>query len=212
LNTKQIAFVAIMSSLGALLSGISISVAPFLTAAGMGTAALDLSHIATFISAIFGGAYVGAAVGFFGGVYAGYYFGYIGGSFGLLSLIGLPLGKAATGLLAGFLYKRLKVGNSSKRGILTLPMTLASYIPESIYTYLYFVNLVPFFLGSYVTQFITITFVIFVISKGWLEITFMSMLMTALTTRASFREFVVKSSVSQGSRDNLSKNKKTDRE
>jgi hypothetical protein len=197
-----------MSSLGTLLSGISISVAPFLTAAGMGTAALDLSHIATFISAVLGGAYVGAAVGCFGGIYAGYYFGYVGGNFGLLSLIGLPLGKALTGLLAGFLYERLKIGNSSRRAVLTFPATLASYVPESIYTFFYFVNIAPFFLGSFVSQYITLAFVVFIILKGWLEVLLMGALMAALTVRSSFREFVVNSSLFKSRRDQIVRNEK----
>jgi hypothetical protein len=190
-----------MSGLGAFLSGLSISIAPFLTAAGMGTVALDLSHIATFVSAVFGGAYVGAAVGFLGGVYAGYYFGYVGGSFGLMSLLGLPLGKALTGLLAGSLYTRLRVAKNSKNAFLTFPVTLGSYVPESIYTFFYFVSLAPFFLGAYVTEYITMTFVLTVILKGWMEIVIMSALMTALMTRASFRQFVIGSSFIKANRD-----------
>jgi LytS/YehU family sensor histidine kinase len=209
LDTKQIAFVAVMSGLGAFLSGISISVAPFLTAAGYGTVALDLSHIATFISAIFGGAYVGAAVGFLGGVYAGYYFGYVGGSFGIMSLLGLPLGKALTGLLAGSFYTRLKVARNSKKALLTFPLTVVSYVPESIYTFIYFVSLVPFFLGSNITQYITMSFVLAVIVKGWVEIVIMSALMTALMARAGFRQFVIGSSFFKVNRDLLRSSKKT---
>ena len=103
MDTKQTAFVAMMSALGLLLSVISLNVAPLLTAVGQSGAALDLSHIATFIAAIFGGPYVGAIVGFLSGIYAGYYFGYVMGSLGVLSLIGVPFGKALTGLTAGFL-------------------------------------------------------------------------------------------------------------
>jgi riboflavin transporter FmnP len=203
LNTKQIAFVAVMSSLGTLLSGISISVAPFLTAAGMGTAALDLSHIATFISAILGGPYVGASVGCLGSIYAAYYFGYVGGSFGLLSLVGLPLGKALTGLLAGFFYKRLKIGNSPKNALVAFPVTMVSYAPESIYTFFYFVSLAPIVFGSYVAQYITMAFVLFVILKAWLEVTIMSALMTALVTRSSFRQLIFSSSIFKGDKKPL---------
>jgi LytS/YehU family sensor histidine kinase len=201
--------VAVMSSLGIILSGISISVAPFLSAAGMGTAALDLSHIATFISAILGGAYVGASVGCLGSIYAAYYFGYIGGNFGLLSLIGLPLGKALTGLLAGFFYRRLKIGNSPKNVLLTFPVTLLSYAPESIYTFFYFVSLAPIIIGSYVTQYITMAFVTFVITKAWLEVTIMSALMTALVTRSSFRQLILGSSIFKGTKDRWTKSCRT---
>lgn len=176
-----------MSALGLLLSAISLNIAPILSAVGQGGAALDLSHIATFIAAIFGGPFVGAMVGFLGGIYAGYYFGYVMGSLGVLSLIGLPLGKALTGLIAGFLYKKLRVNNSSRPSTLTVPIILVSYVPECIYTIAYFLYLVPYFYGFAMDFMIPV-----VISKGWVEITVMSFLMGALAGNNGFREFIVR--------------------
>jgi LytS/YehU family sensor histidine kinase len=189
MDAKQTAFIAMMSSLGIVLSLVSLNVAPPLIAIpGQGVAAPDLSHVATFVAAIFGGPFVGAVVGFLGGVYAGYYFGYaVTGGLGLLSLIGLPLGKAMTGLLAGFLYKKLKVGTMSKHPILAVPLTLVSYIPESIYTVLYFLYLVTWFGGPVMTAMIP-----FVIPKGWIEVALMSLIMGTLAGNMGFREFITR--------------------
>jgi len=176
-----------MSALGLVLSAISVNVAPILSAVGQGGAALDFSHIATFIAAIFGGPYVGAIVGFLSGIYAGYYFGYVLGSLGLLSLVGVPFGKALTGLTAGFLYKRLRINNSSRPSTLTVPIILVSYIPECVYTIFYFLYLVLYIYGYAMSSMIPI-----VIPKAWIEIGIMSLLMGALAGNAGFREFILR--------------------
>jgi LytS/YehU family sensor histidine kinase len=176
-----------MSALGLLLSAISLNVAPLLNAVGQSGAALDLSHIATFIAAIFGGPLVGAIVGFLSGIYAGYYFGYVMGSLGVLSLIGIPFGKALTGLTAGFLYKKLRINNSPRSSTLTIPVILLSYIPECVYTIFYFLYIVLYVFGSAMSFMIPI-----VIPKAWIEITIMSLLMGALAGNTSFKEFVIR--------------------
>jgi LytS/YehU family sensor histidine kinase len=187
MDTKQIAFVTVMSALGLLLSAISLNIAPILSTVGQAGAALDLSHIATFIAAIFGGPLVGAIVGFLGGIYAGYYFGYAVGSLGLLSLIGVPFGKALTGLMAGLLYKKLRINETSRPSALTIPIILVSYVPECIYTIAYFLYLVPYFYGFAMNFIIPV-----VISKAWVEIAVMSVLMGALVGNNGFREFIVR--------------------
>jgi LytS/YehU family sensor histidine kinase len=186
LDSRKIAFIAIMSSLGALLSAASLQLAPILaTVSGQGGAALDLSHIATFIAAIFGGPYVGAAVGFLSGIYAGYYFGYVLGSLGFISLIGVPFGKALTGFTAGFLYKKLGIARRSRVSILTVLVVLVSYVPESIYTYFYFVNIAVYVVGYAMTFMLPI-----VIPKAWIEVILMSLLMGALSGNMGFRNFL----------------------
>jgi LytS/YehU family sensor histidine kinase len=185
MDTKQTAFIAVMSALGLLLSAISLNVAPWLSSVGQGGAALDLSHIATFIAAIFGGPFVGAAVGFLSGIYAGYYFGYVLGTLGMLSVIGVPIGKALTGLIAGFLYKKLKISNSPRSSTLTIPIVLISYIPECIYTIIYFLYIVLFVYGFSMDFMIPL-----VIPKAWIEITVVSILMGALAGNVGFKEFI----------------------
>jgi len=187
LNSKQIAFIAIMSALGNVLAGISINVAPILTATSPqgGGAALDLSHIATFIAAVFGGPVMGAIVGFLGGIYSGYSFGFTVGSLGLLSLIGLPVGKALTGLTAGLLYKGLRINKSSRPSTFTVPIVLVSYVPECLFTVFYFLYLVLFFYGFAMAFMLPV-----IIPKAWIEIVLMSFLMGALVGNVGFREFV----------------------
>jgi riboflavin transporter FmnP len=188
MNSKQTAFIAIMTALGLLLSAISLNIAPLLGTVGQSGAALDLSHIATFIAAIFAGPYIGAVVGFLSGIYAGYYFGFVMGTIGILSVIGVPIGKALTGFTAGFLYKKFNVHRSSKPSTFTVPVILVSYIPECIYTILYFLYIVPYFCGGIWEPMISI-----VIPKAWIEITIMSFLMGALVGNTGFKEFILKS-------------------
>lgn len=186
LNAKQTSFIAMMSALGTLLSGISLNIAPILRAvSGEGGAALDLSHIATFTAAIFGGPYVGAIVGFLSGIYSGYYFGYVMGSLGLLSLIGIPLGKAMTGLAAGFLYRRLRTSNRSQSSLFTVLTVLISYVPECVFTIFYFLYLVQYVYGDAMNFMLPI-----VIPKAWIEILLMSFLMGALVGNTGFKEFI----------------------
>jgi len=188
LDAKKTSFIAMMSALGTLLSGISLNVAPILRAiSGEGGAALDLSHIATFIAAISGGPYLGAIVAFLSGIYSGYYFGYVMGSLGLLSLIGIPIGKALTGLTVGFLYKKLRVSSSSRPSTLTVPTTLISYIPECIFTILYFLYIVLYVYGYAMEYMLPI-----VIPKAWVEIVLMSFLMGGLVGNTGFKEFILR--------------------
>jgi LytS/YehU family sensor histidine kinase len=188
MDTKQTAFIATMSALGASLSIISLHMAPIsIVVPGQGGAALDLSHLATFVAAIFGGPYIGATVGFLSGIYAGYYFGYVMGSLGVLSLIGVPFGKALTGFTAGFLYKKLGIHKSSRPSTLTVPILLISYIPECIYTIVYFLFIVQIVYGVGMGFMIPI-----VIPKAWIEIAIMSLLMGALVGNTGFKEFILK--------------------
>jgi riboflavin transporter FmnP len=178
MNAKQSAFIALLSALGVVLSALSLNIT-----VGQ-SAALDLSHIATFVAAIFGGPIVGATVGLFGGLYAGYYFGFVFGQ-GLVAVIGVPFGKALTGLTAGLLYKRLNIGSNPRRSILTVPVTLVSYVPESIYTILYFLYVMTIVNGAGMAFLIPL-----VIPKAWMEIGIMSVIMGALSGNVGFREFV----------------------
>ena len=192
MNSKEITFIAMMSALGLALSALSLNMAPILSSVGQGGAALDLSHIATFVAAIFGGPYVGALVGFIGGIYAGYYFGYVLGSLGLLSLIGVPFGKALTGLTVGFLYNKLRIGNRKNPSLLTTVTVLISYVPECIFTIIYFLYIVTLVYGYAMSFMIPI-----VIPKAWIEIIVISVMMGALVGNAGFREFMLKFFVPQ---------------
>jgi uncharacterized membrane protein len=184
MDAKRTSFIAMLSALGIVLSAISLNIAPILSTVGQGGAALDLSHIATFIAAIFGGPIVGGIVGLFGGLYSGYYFGFVFGQ-GLFAVIGVPIGKAMTGFVAGLLYKKLKIGNGSQHSFYAIPATLLSHVPESIYTVFYFLYIMTFVNGQGMAYLIPL-----VIPKAWIEIIVMSVLMGALAGNTGFREFV----------------------
>lgn len=133
-----------MSALGNVLSYISIQLAPLVPSIPFGpvsvSLALDLSHLTTFISAIFGGPIVGGLVGLIGGMVAAFEFGFSKGN--IISGVAIPIGKAMTGIVAGFIFTRFKM--EFKRHLLVLG-TVFSYIPEGIFTILIFTVLYPLY-------------------------------------------------------------------
>jgi hypothetical protein len=179
MDARRASFVGILSGLGVVLSAISLNIA-----LPGGGAALDLSHVATFIAAFFGGPIVGASVGLLGGLYAGGYFGFVFGQ-GLIALVGVPIGKAMTGFTAGLLYKKLKIRDGSQHSFLAVPATLLSYVPESIFTVLYFLYIVTIVNGQGMAFMVPV-----VTAKAWIEIIVMSVLMGALAGNAGFKEFI----------------------
>jgi predicted membrane protein len=181
LNSKKIAFAAIMGALGNTLAALSIG----LTNAGQ--VGLDISHIATFIAAIYGGPYIGLSIGFIIGLVPGIYFGPIGG-LAFLGLIGLPVGKALTGLTTGTIYKFFKVDRSKHTSLFVIPVALAGYVPEFLFTIFFFLSLVPALLGWPIATSVAILSAISV--KAWIEIALMSILMGALVGNNGFNAFM----------------------
>ncbi|HDI00886.1 MAG TPA: hypothetical protein ENF78_00420 [Candidatus Bathyarchaeota archaeon] len=181
-RAKVVAFVALMGALGNALFVLSQSVFT------IGQVALDLSHVATFISAIFGGPLLGGVVGVLVGLGTGLYFGFIGGSLGLLGLIGLPVGKALTGVTAGFLSRALS-NNASPSSRRTFLVVLVSYVPECIFMVFFFLVLVPTFLSPDVAAFL-VPLLTPILAKAWIEIAFMAFLMGALAGNKGFVDFV----------------------
>ena len=182
MDSKTIAFITMMGALGNVLFLISYYLGQ-LAPLPKGVA-LDLSLIPTFISALYGGPLAGFVTGLFVGVLPGIFFGPLG-SGSWLGLIALPVGKALTGLTAGLFYKGLDINDRSHRSILTIPLVLVSYIPECLFTAVYFANLLPYFIGGG-----GIGILIFVLPKAWAEIIFMSFLMGALVGNQGFSNFV----------------------
>lgn len=179
MNSKAIAFMALMGALGNILFLISFHLGPI--APGV---ALDLSLITTFIAAFYGGPLIGFLTGLFVGVFPGIYFGPLGhGSW--LGLIGLPIGKSLTGLTAGLLCKGFNVNQRRHNSILAVPLVLVSYVPECIFTVIYFVTLLPYFIGGGGPAILA-----FVLPKAWAEIVFMSFFMAALVGNRGFSSFI----------------------
>ncbi len=179
MNSKLITFVVMTAALDNVLSFIPIGLTR------VGQVGFDLSHIATFIAAIFGGPLVGGLVGFAGGIVAGINFGPMGW-LSWLGLIGLPLGKALTGFTAGAFFKLFKIDDKAHSSLLTIPAVVIGYIPEFLFTVFFFIVLVPYFFG-----WLDIVLLVSIAVKAWMEMVVMSVLLAALVGNTGFSAFMV---------------------
>jgi riboflavin transporter FmnP len=187
LNTKKITFIAMMAAMGNVLSLISIRMAPLVPSIPLGpvtfSLALDLSHIATFIAALFGGPVVGGLTGLIGGIIAAFEFGFSRGNF--LTGFGLPIGKALTGIAAGVLMKRLE----ERGGVMYVIGTILSYIPEALLTVVIFMYLIPLFL-PYLSSWITLSFTIQILVKAFVEMIIMGVILMRVMRNRGFKVYV----------------------
>ena len=180
MDSRTIAFMALMGALGNILFLFSYYVGPIIP----GEVGLDLALMTVFIAAFYGGPFIGFLTGLFAGILPGIYFGPLGlGSW--LGLICLPLGKALTGFTAGLFYKGLDVDQRPRKSILTIPSVLVSYIPEFIFTIAYFVVLLPNLIGGG-----GVGILAFVLPKGWVEVVFISFFMASLVGNRGFSTFI----------------------
>ena len=179
MDSRKIVFIAMMGALGNVLFLITHYVGPL--APGV---SFDLSLITTFIAALYGGPLLGLVTGAFVGVFPGIYYGPLG-SGSWLGLIGLPVGKALTGLVCGILARKLGLHSRNRSSLLTVPTVLISYIPECFFTIAYFMYLMPYFVGIPGSGFL-----IFVIPKAWTEVVVISILMAALVGNQGFKNFI----------------------
>ena len=179
MNSKGIAFTALMGALANILFLISYYIGPIIPGVN-----LDLSLITVFIAAFYGGPLEGFLTGLFSGIFPGIYFGPLGlGSW--VGLICLPIGKSLTGFMAGLFYKGLDVDRRPRKSILAVPLVLVSHIPESIFTIAYFVILLPILIGGG-----GVGILAFVLPKAWVEIVIISFFMAALVGNNGFSNFV----------------------
>jgi riboflavin transporter FmnP len=182
MNAKKITFTIMMGVLGNVLFAISFHVGQL--APGV---ALDFSLVAAFIAGFYGGPLIGFISGIFVGILPGIMYGPMGmGSW--LGLIGLPFGKGLTGLTSGFLTSVIGLGENKHSSLLSVPVTLLSYIPECIYTYAYFAYLLPIFVGGGGAS----VFIYYILPKAIAEVIIMSFLMAALVGNKGFNEFLKK--------------------
>jgi hypothetical protein len=183
-SPKWIVFIALMAALGNAMFVISQTIFK------VGQIALDLSHIGTFIAAIFGGPWIGLVTGLLVGIGPGLYFGYLGGTLGLLGLIGLPVGKALTGLTTGYLTRILKIGSARYSSWKVVPATLLGYVPESVFTVFFFKGLVTIWLPQAAPFLAADAFVLALLAKAWIEIGIMGFVMGALIGNNGFSNFM----------------------
>ena len=187
LNTKKITFIAMMAAMGNVLSLISIKMAPLVPNIPLGpgltfSLALDLSHIATFIAALFGGPIVGGLTGMIGGMIAAFEFGFSQGNF--LTGFGLPIGKALTGIAAGVLMKRLE----ERGGMMYVIGTILSYIPEALLTVVIFMWLFPLFI-PFSENWVTL-FTIQILVKAFVEMIIMGVILMRVMGNRGFKVYI----------------------
>jgi LytS/YehU family sensor histidine kinase len=177
MDAKRISFALMMGALGSALFAVSFYAGPI--APGI---ALDFSLIAAFIAGFYGGPTVGFVSGLFVGILPGIMFGPLGMG-GVLGLVGLPFGKALSGLTAGLIAKGLKFGQKSRSSLIGIPSTFLAYVPEAIFTYAYFIFLLGMEGGA-------ATFFTFILPKALVEVTIISIIMAALIGNRGFSDFV----------------------
>ncbi len=180
MNAKNLAFAIMMGALGNVLFIIS-----YYTGQISSGIALDLSLIGVFIAGFYGGPVTGIIAGFIAGILPGVMYGPMGSN-GVLGLIGLPLGKALTGLTIGLLAKGLKIQQRTRQSLITAPATLLAYVPEGTFTYAYFSFLLPLFMGNILPWAVIST----ILLKATVEVIVMSVIMAALVGNTGFKNFV----------------------
>lgn len=188
MTSKYIVFMAVMGALGNVFSVLSINSAPLIPSIPIGAMSvklnLDLSHLSTLISALIGGPIVGAGTGLIGGAVAAYEFGFSQGNY--ITAFALPIGKAMTGLTAGFLISILGFFKRRK-SIFFIPTTLIAYIPEAIFTAFLFLIVFPraFSMPLFVVYPITAQ----VLVKAFIEMTVIGVIIASLLSNDGFKEF-----------------------
>ena len=176
MNTKKLTFALMMGALGTALFAISYYAAPIAP-----SIAFDFSLIGVLVAGFYGGPALGFITGLFAGILPGIMFGPLGTG-GVFGLLGLPFGKALTGMTAGLIAKGAKFGTKPRSSLLAIPSTFLAYIPESLFTWGYFVFLLQFEVGTAV--FFTI------LAKALIEITIMSIVIAALMGNKGFSFFI----------------------
>ncbi len=184
-STTSLTLVASMGAVGNVLGVLAILVGRIPTP-GVAQLALDFSSLAVVIVAIFAGWRLGALTGLIAGIGPMILFGYVYGSTGLVTVL-LPVGKALTGLFVGVVAGIIG-SNRKLRSTWVFAAIWVGYIPESILTWFYFVNLVPLFVPG--ASFWAPALAIPVEVKAWIEMTIIAFLTVALIRNAAFRSFL----------------------
>lgn len=185
ISSRQLTFIALMAAMGNVLSFISIQLSNMPTipiGPVQVSLALDLSHVATFIAALVGGPIVGGLTGLIGGMVAAFQFGFSQGN--LITGIGLPIGKALTGLTAGLIFKKIDIDAAAWRSVI---VTVVSYIPEAILTLVLFIYLMPLYLSLPVS--IAQTIAVQIVVKAFIEMIVMGILVGLINRNPGFRAY-----------------------
>lgn len=186
LGSRSLTFVAIMASLGNVLSLITTQLAPIMPNIPLGpvsvSLALDISHLTTFIAALLGGPVIGGITGAVGGLVAAFEFGFSKGNF--VTGFGLPLGKALTGITAGYIFRRFELDSWVKAAL----VALVSYVPEGLLTLVLFRYLLPPVTGMPIGIATLIGFQIVV--KACFEMVLLGLILRQIFSNVGFKNYV----------------------
>ena len=180
MNPKKLTLAIMMGALGNVLFLLSYVVGQI--APGV---SFDFSLIAVLIAGLYGGPVAGLTAGAIAGLLPGLMYGPLGTG-GVLGLIGLPVGKALTGLTIALLVRIVNLHQRNHASIITVPTVIASYIPEGVFTYIYFSYLLPLFMEQQIGTAIIATIMI----KAIIEVVIMSFIMAALIGNKGFNDFI----------------------
>jgi len=180
MNPKKLTLSIMMGALGNVLFLLSYVVGQI--APGV---SFDFSLIAVLIAGLYGGPVAGLTAGAIAGLLPGLMYGPLGTG-GVLGLIGLPVGKALTGLTIALLVRIVNLHQRNHASIITVPTVIASYIPEGVFTYIYFSYLLPLFMEQQIGTAIIATIMI----KAIIEVVIMSFIMAALIGNKGFNDFI----------------------
>ncbi|RLF11751.1 MAG: hypothetical protein DRJ98_02605 [Thermoprotei archaeon] len=176
---KRVAFIALMGALGNALAFLTLPVFPLAQ-----HVYLDLSSLPVLVAAVFGGAYMGAAVGLIAGLTPSIWFGFIGGTLGLLGF-SASVGKALHGFTVGLLVKRLKLLDKGTWTI--IPAVILGFVPEALWIMVVFQWLVFFFVPAPVAEFMSTVLVWSILSKATFEVVLMAFFTSALSGHGGFK-------------------------
>jgi LytS/YehU family sensor histidine kinase len=185
-RSKTLTFIAVMSALGNVLSFISLQLAPIAPNIPLGpvsvSLAFDLSHLATFVAALFGGPVIGGMTGLIGGLVSSFEFGFSKGN--IVSGVAIPIGKAFTGVVAGFIMSRIDYKPKKWMFIAT---TIISYLPEAVFTAFIFIVVYPalFEMPIIIVNAITVQILV----KAFIEMAVMGVILMGLYGNVAFASY-----------------------
>lgn len=189
LGPKNLSFIAVMAALGNVLSFVSIRLAPIVPSIPLGpisvSLALDLSHLSTFIAALFGGPLLGGLTGLIGGFVAAFEFGFSRAN--IITGIGLPIGKAMTGVTAGIILRRMNLFQGHK--LSKVFATAISYVPEGLFTVFVFIVILPVFFPMTPLSFL-IPFTVQIIIKAFFEMIVLGLILVTVVENQGFTGYI----------------------
>ena len=186
MGSKTLTFAATMAALGNALSFLSIQLTPLAPNIPLGpvtvSLALDLSHLSTFIASLFGGPTVGGLTGLLSGFVAAFEFGFSKGN--VVTGVGLPLGKAMTGVAAGYVFQWLY---EEDRPIRLVASTVIAYVPEALLTLALFRYVLPAVVGLPAS--LATAIAIQIVVKAFFEMILLGLILLGLSQNVGFSNY-----------------------